>query len=158
MPELALDDDRGTPSRSISTRARGPAGAARSAPHAGLRATRRSSERAAAAAHGRPRVGPLMTQNSGPTGSSHARQPGLELLPAPVVHADLSAPAALAAADQQRAAARVEVGLGERERLVMRSPARQRTTIRPRSRRPWTPSPAPRMTATISSTVGGSAG
>ena len=40
----------------------------------------------------------------------------------------------------------------------IRSPARHSTTIRPRSRQPWRPSPAVRMTATISSTVGGSAG
>jgi hypothetical protein len=36
----------------------------------------------------------------------------------------------------------------------MRSPARHSTTIRPRSRRLWTLSPARRMTATISSIVG----
>jgi hypothetical protein len=40
----------------------------------------------------------------------------------------------------------------------MRSPARHNTTIRPRSRRPWTLSPAWRITVTISSIVGGSAG
>ena len=40
----------------------------------------------------------------------------------------------------------------------MRRPARQSTTIRPRRRRPWTPSPAWRMTVTISSIVGGLAG
>jgi hypothetical protein len=45
-------------------------------------------------------------------------EPGRELLPCPVVHADLAAAAALAAADEQRSAARVQVGLGERERLV----------------------------------------
>src|SRR5919201_1400863 len=45
-------------------------------------------------------------------------QPRRDLFPGPVVHADLAAPAALAAPHQQRPAARVEVGLGERERLV----------------------------------------
>jgi hypothetical protein len=45
-------------------------------------------------------------------------EPGLELLPHPVVHAHLAAPAALAAPHQQRSAAGVEVGLGERERLA----------------------------------------
>jgi hypothetical protein len=40
----------------------------------------------------------------------------------------------------------------------MRSPARQSSTINARIRAPWTPSPARRMTATISSTVGGSGG
>ena len=63
------------------------------------RATRRSSERAAAAAHAR-------------------LQPGLKLLPRPVVHPDLAAAAALAAPYQQRAAARVQVSLGQRERLA----------------------------------------
>ena len=71
---------------------------------------------------------------------------------------DLAAPPALAAPHEQRSAARVEVGLGERERLADRRPARQSTTIRPRRRRPWTPSPACRITVTISSIVGGSAG
>jgi hypothetical protein len=41
-----------------------------------------------------------------------------ELLPGPVVHADLAAAAALAAPHQQRSAARIEVGLGKRERLA----------------------------------------
>jgi hypothetical protein len=40
------------------------------------------------------------------------------LLPGPVVHADFAAAAALAAAHQQRSAARVQVGLGQRERLA----------------------------------------
>ena len=49
-------------------------------------------------------------------------QPGLELFPGPVVHADLAAAAALAAAHEDRAAARVEVELGERERFVDAQP------------------------------------
>jgi hypothetical protein len=61
----------------------------------------------------------LTTQNSGPTGSStRAWSQGASCLPGPVVHADLAAAAALAAPHQQRAAARIQVGLGERERLV----------------------------------------
>jgi hypothetical protein len=40
----------------------------------------------------------------------------------------------------------------------MRNPARQSTTISPRIRKPWGVVPAWRMTATICSTVGGSAG
>ena len=64
-----------------------------------------------------------MTQNSGPTGSSRRTvEPRLELFPGPVVHADLAAAPALAAADEHRAAARVEVGLGERERFVDAQP------------------------------------
>jgi hypothetical protein len=42
----------------------------------------------------------------------------LKLFPRPVVHADLAAPAALAASHQQRSAARVEVGLGKGEGLA----------------------------------------
>jgi hypothetical protein len=44
--------------------------------------------------------------------------PTLELLPGPVVHAHFAAAAALAAAYEQRSAARVKVGLGERKRPV----------------------------------------
>ena len=40
----------------------------------------------------------------------------------------------------------------------MRNPAHQSTTISPRISKPWGAVPARRMTATISSTVGGSAG
>jgi hypothetical protein len=49
-------------------------------------------------------------------------QPRLKLFPRPVVSADLAAPATLAAPHQQRSAARVEVGLGERERLADAQP------------------------------------
>ena len=42
----------------------------------------------------------------------------MELLPRPVVHPHLAAPAALTAPHQQRPAPRIEVGLGERERLA----------------------------------------
>jgi hypothetical protein len=60
-----------------------------------------------------------MTQNSGPRGSwSRAVSPWLELLPGPVVHADLSPAPALAATHRYGAAARVEIGLGERQRLA----------------------------------------
>ena len=45
-------------------------------------------------------------------------EPGLELLPAPVGHADLASASALAAADEQRASSLVEVSLGERERFL----------------------------------------
>jgi hypothetical protein len=40
----------------------------------------------------------------------------------------------------------------------MRKPARHMITIGPRRRRPCAPTPAVRITATISSTFGGSAG
>jgi hypothetical protein len=44
------------------------------------------------------------------------------LFPAPLVHADFAATAALAVADQERPAARVEVVLGEGERLLDAQP------------------------------------
>jgi hypothetical protein len=49
-------------------------------------------------------------------------QPRFELFPGPVVHADLAASAALAAPHQQRPAARVQVGLRERERFADAQP------------------------------------
>jgi hypothetical protein len=49
-------------------------------------------------------------------------QPRAELFPTPLVHADLAATAALAVADQQRPAARVEVVLRERERFLDAEP------------------------------------
>jgi len=68
----------------------------------------------------------------GPDGQLDAGlEPGLELLPGPVVHADLAAAAALAAAHQQGSATRIQVGLGERERLVDPQAARHNTTMRP---------------------------
>jgi hypothetical protein len=82
----------------------------------------------------------------------------LQFVAAPGVHADLAPAAALAAPDEQRAAALVKIGLGERERFLARSPARHRMTISARSRRPSASPPAARITATISSTLGGSAG
>jgi hypothetical protein len=44
--------------------------------------------------------------------------PGFELLPRPAVHPDLATVVAFAVADKHGAAAGVEVGLGERERLA----------------------------------------
>jgi len=49
-------------------------------------------------------------------------EPGLQLSPAPGVHADLASAAALAAADEQRAAALVKISLGERERFLDAQP------------------------------------
>ena|SRR5215211_6953945 len=51
-------------------------------------------------------------------------EPGRELLPGRVVHADLAAATALAAAHAQRAAPLIEVGFAEREGSWMRRPAR----------------------------------
>jgi len=44
--------------------------------------------------------------------------PPLQVLPCPLVHADLAAAPSLAAANEQRSATVVEVGLVERRRLV----------------------------------------
>jgi len=111
----------GTPSRAISTAwaCRSWCGAKRRRIPAS-RATRRSSERAAAAAQGRPRVAPLMTQNGGPTGSSTRAS----IQGASCSHAQSSISTSrrrpLFAPDQQRIATRIQIGLGERERLVDR--------------------------------------
>jgi hypothetical protein len=60
-----------------------------------------------------------MTQNSVPTGNlDPAGEPGPELLETPVVHSDLPALAALALTDQERAAAGLEVRLGQGHRLA----------------------------------------
>src|ERR671932_750714 len=107
----------GTPSRAISTawawrswcgakRRRTPAWAA----------SRRSCERAPVCGQDRPLVGPWMMQNSGPAGSSSRCDAHAFICSQPVVHPGLAPTATLAAADQQRAAARIEVTLVEVER------------------------------------------
>jgi hypothetical protein len=53
---------------------------------------------------------------------------------------------------------RARAAFGERERLLDAQPARQSTMIIARSHHPWRSSAVWRMTATISSIVGGSAG
>jgi hypothetical protein len=45
-------------------------------------------------------------------------EPGPEFLPSPRVQADLAAASTLAVPDQERAAALIEVALGQSERLV----------------------------------------
>jgi hypothetical protein len=52
-------------------------------------------------------------------------EPRRELLPRPVVHADLAAAGALASPDEQRSATPIEVCLGERERLMDPQPGAQ---------------------------------
>jgi hypothetical protein len=49
-------------------------------------------------------------------------KPGPELFPAPCVHADLATAPALAAPDQERATALVEIAFGERERFLYAQP------------------------------------
>jgi hypothetical protein len=83
-------------------------------------------------------------------------QPRLKLLPGPVVHADLAAPAALAAPHQKRSAARVEVGFGERERLAdAQAGAPQRDD---QAAQAAAVDAVAGVAVTISSIVGGSAG
>jgi hypothetical protein len=109
----------GTPSRAISTAwawRRWCGAKHRRTP--ALRATCRSSERAAAAARA-VRAWAVDDAEQRPDGQLDQRpQPRRELPPGPVVHADLAAAAALAAPHQQRTAPPIELGLGECERLV----------------------------------------
>jgi hypothetical protein len=84
-------------------------------------------------------------------------EPGAQLLPAPLVHADLAPPAALAAADQQRSASRVEVVLGKSERLLEPQPGTPQQDDHRAQREAVTVIAGRRMTATISSKIGGSA-
>src|SRR3954464_4227309 len=107
---------RGTPSRAISTawawrswcgakRRRTPASAA----------VGRSCARAAARARGRP--GEHAEQGADRQLDTKVQPLLLQLLPGPRVHAYLAAAAPLSAADEDCAAAGVEVSLGERERF-----------------------------------------
>jgi len=80
------------------------------------------------------------------------------VIPGPAVHPDLAAFPALASSDQHGTARAVKVGFGEIQCLAVPEPARHSITIRARRRAPSRPSRAARMTATISSIVGGSAG
>ena len=85
--------------------------------------------------------------------------PAVDVLPRPRVHADFAAASALAPANEGAAADRVEVALGKREGLAGSAvrPARaERSALGCAAR--VVRSPARRITATISSTVGGSAG
>jgi hypothetical protein len=113
--------------------------------------------RAAALDQCRPRVAPLNDAEQR-TDRELAPQldPGLKLFPSPRVHADLASAPALAAPDERRAAALIEIGFGQRQRLLDTQsgpPQDDDQTAQPCAR-----SPAAHMTATISSTFGGSAG
>src|SRR5688572_23375217 len=150
----------GTPSRAISSacacrswcaakRRRTPASAA----------ARRSAARAAALDQCLPLLGPLTTQNSGADRKIEPNfEPGRQLLPGPLVHADFAASAALVAPDEHGATAVVEIRLGERERFV------NAQTRAPEDDAQCAQAPPVHVVAgdahhrTISSTVGGSAG
>jgi hypothetical protein len=84
-------------------------------------------------------------------------KPWVDLLPGPAIHPDLSPFAALSAPDEDGIAGRVQIALLEGECLADPEACRQSSTTSARSRSPWASSPTVRMTATISSTVGGSA-
>jgi hypothetical protein len=81
----------------------------------------------------------------------------VQLLPAPGIHADLAPSSAFPLSNEQRPAARVEIGFVEQERFLdpqARSPQDDDQPTEPLTVR----APAARITAMISSTVGGSAG
>jgi hypothetical protein len=85
-------------------------------------------------------------------------RPWRELLPAPAVHADLTTLAALAATYGTAPVTRSRSPSASASASLIRSPARHRITISARTRSAFGDFPAQRITATISSTVGGSAG
>jgi hypothetical protein len=117
VAELALNDDQRHPPRASSTACacRSWCGTKRRRTPART-AVLRICARAAALDQCRPRVGPLMTHNNGPTGSSsRTSSQGWSSAQPQASMPDLASAAALAAADEQRAAALVKIGLGERE-------------------------------------------
>src|SRR3954469_7583000 len=108
----------GTPSRAISTacacqswwgakRRRTPARAA----------ARRSSARAPLVVQGRPRVRPDAEQRTDRQRDACV-EPRLKLLPSPIVHTDFATSPSLAATNDQRTAAAIEVRFAQRERFV----------------------------------------
>lgn len=84
--------------------------------------------------------------------------PGAEPLKAPLVHADLPPATALAVADEDRATVRVEITLAERERLLDAKPAAPEDDDHGAQASAVAITSTWRITPTISSTVGGSAG
>jgi hypothetical protein len=76
-------------------------------------------------------------------------EPGAQLFPAPLVHADLAPAATLAEAHQQRAAALIEIVLGQRARLLHPQPGAPQPDNHP-SQAPavpvWVDAPRPRRT------------
>jgi hypothetical protein len=120
-------------------------------------ASRRNWARTAALDQARaPRVGPSITQNSGPTGScvrlrSHGRSAFQAHMSMPTSRRCPPLPCCTRT-EQRFASKSVSVSASA---SWIRSAARHSTTISARTRKPWRSSPAWRMTATISSTVGG---
>jgi hypothetical protein len=85
-------------------------------------------------------------------------EPRLQLLPRPTVHADLAPAPALTAPHEKRAAGLVEIAFGQLQRFVDPEAGSPEDHYQARIRRPCGRFPAARMTATICSTLGGSAG
>lgn len=85
-------------------------------------------------------------------------QPGIKLLPSPIVHPNLAALATLAVADEHRSEPGLEVSLGERQGLADPKTGSREDDCQPSKAQSRRPLPAWRITATISSTRGGSAG
>src|SRR5256885_11254259 len=117
-------------------------------PHPGLRG---DPAQLRTGRQGRPR--PAGSRAAGHTQQRTDRQleapldPGVKLLPAPVVHADLATLVALAVTHEHRAAALVQIALGQRERFSDAQPRRHKITTKARTRRPWVEVPAWRITA-----------
>lgn len=116
MPELALDDiERHALAGhlngvSVTKLMRGEA-----ASHAGLNGEAAELCPGGWRCHGRPQVGPLMTQKQRP--DCAVLDPRSKLLLAPLVHTDLASPIALAVANEDGAARGIEVALGQAKRL-----------------------------------------
>ena len=159
VPELRLDDGQRNPFVRHLDRVsmpqlvgceprRTPACAAR----------RRSSPGAAVADQPRPRVGPARMQNSGPIGSRTrcSVQQATCSQPQSSIPTILRFPP-LPARTSTDPGLRVEIGLGERQRLADPQPCAPQHRDQP-ARSIRGPGPASRITRMISSTVGGSAG
>lgn len=104
------------------------------------------------------RVSPVEDADEGADGEFDPYfEPWIQVLPGPAVHADFTAFAAVALPDEDAAAMRR--GLSARASAsLIRIPARHSSTTSARALRPNGVSPAHRITAMISSTLGGSAG
>jgi hypothetical protein len=104
-------------------------------------------------------VVPLMTHSSGADRElTPYVKPRLEFFPSPCVHADLATTPALAAADQERGTAVIEIAFGESERFLHAQPGSPHDHDESAEAAAVRPVPGGRMTAMISSTLGGSAG
>jgi hypothetical protein len=123
------------------------------------RAVSRKWVRIPAGAHGRPQVGPRMTENSAPTGRrERVYSHGSRCSNPPADHPDLASlpPLPLRTSTASRVGS-ISLWVSASASLI-RMPAFQSTMTTPRSLIASGSFLAPRMTAMISSTVGGSGG